>query len=210
MTSNRIWISIGLVLCAFVAKPQEPDSATAPRWNHDLEASFYLLKDDFIFLPAYHADKGRLHLEGRFNYEDINTFSAWIGYNFSGGKTFQYVITPMAGGVAGRLNGIAAGLELTLNFKGFVLYSESEHVFDLKEKENDFFYNWTDLTFAPTDWLFFGLSGQRTRLYQSALDIQRGFLVGGSYRRVEITGYLYNPGFDDLFVLLTLGVDLSK
>lgn len=199
-------ILTGLVLACSQAMAQ--DTVPPPRWSHDVEANFYLLKDDFIFLPVYRADKGKLHLEGRFNYEDIHTFSAWAGYHFSGGKKFEYLITPMAGGVVGRLNGLAAGLEITFDYLGFELYSESEHVFDLKDRENDFFYNWTDFSYAPNDWLFFGLSAQRTRLYETALDLQRGLLVGGSYKRFELTAYLYNLGFDDPFFLLTLGANL--
>lgn len=189
---------------------QQKDTATVPRWDHALEANVYFFDDGFIFLPVYHGDKGKLHLEARYNYEDIDTFSTWIGYNFSGGKSLQYVITPMAAGVVGRLNGLAVGLEVTLDFKGFEFYSELEHMFDLNDMGNDFFYNWTDFSFAPTEWLFFGLSGQRTRLYNSKLDIQRGFFAGGSYRRFEVSAYLYNLGFDEPFVLLTLGVNLSK
>ena len=52
-------------------------------------------------------------------YEDMNTFSAWLGYNFSGGNNFQYTITPMVGGIIGNTNGIAPGLEFDFLFYGF-------------------------------------------------------------------------------------------
>jgi len=143
-------------------------------------------------------------------YEDMNTFSAWLGYNFSGGNNFQYTITPMVGGIIGNTNGIAPGLEFDFLFYGFELYSESEYVFDFQDHENDFFYNWTDFTYAPLDWLWFGLSAQRTRLYQTDLEIQRGLILGGGYKWFGLTAYLFNIGFDDPLFVLALSINLPE
>ena len=98
----------------------------------------------------------------------------------------------MIGGAVGRTDGIAPGLEFTFSYVGFELYSESEYLFDFESSENNFFYSWTDLTYSPLDWLWFGISGQRTRLYETDVEIDRGLILGGSYRNFEITGYFYN------------------
>jgi hypothetical protein len=137
---------------------QEEDTISNTGWNHSVGISFYIFKDDFFVLPVYQVNHDWLHLEARYNYEDRNTFSAWFGYNFTGGNKFEYAITPMIGGVAGQTNGIAPGYEMDFNFFGFELYSESEFVFDLQDKEGNFFYNWTDFSYSPSDWLWFGLS----------------------------------------------------
>lgn len=138
---------------------QEADSLA---WEFNTDASLYFIPDDFFILPVFRADKNKLHLEARYNYEDRETFSAWAGYNFKGGRKLEYIITPMIGGVVGRTSGLAPGVEMTFTFKGFELYSESEYMFDF-ESEN-YFYNWSDLTYSPLDWLWFGISGQRTRV----------------------------------------------
>ena len=85
----------------------------------------------------------------------------------------------------------------------FELYTESEYLIDPQINENNFFYNWSDLTYSPTDWLWVGISGQRTKVYETDLDIQRGILVGGGYKSWEVTTYIYNLGWEDPFVLLT-------
>lgn len=195
---------IFLAGCVAFAFAQEELPSSSPGWEFNTDASFYFIPDDFFVLPVFRADKNKLHLEARYNYEDRETFSAWIGYNFAGGKKLEYTITPMAGGVVGLSNGMAPGLEITLNIGRFELYTESEYFFDFDEKENYFFYNWTDFTYSPRDWLWVGLSGQRTRLYQNDLDIQRGLLIGGGLKQWEVTTYLYNLGFDDPFLLVTL------
>jgi hypothetical protein len=177
---------------------------TAPKWVGSADLNFYFFKDDFITLPVIRGDKGKLHLEARYNYEDEKSVSFWGGYNFSGGEALEYFITPMAGIVAGETAGIAPGLEMTFGFHSFELYSESEYMIDPSENENNFFYNWTDLTWSPADWLWFGISGQRTRLYQSEVDIQRGILLGGGYKSWEFSGYIYNPASDDQFFIATV------
>ncbi len=183
---------------------QDSPTSTEKQWNFGADANMYFLPGEFILLPVFRADKNKLHLEARYNYEDLETFSGWVGYNFSGGKKVEYTITPMVGGVVGLSNGIAPGLEFTFTYKSFEIYNESEYLFEFESSENNFYYQWTDLTYSPKDWLWFGISGQRTRLYKTDLDIQRGLLIGGAYKSFELTGYLYNIGFDDPFVLLTL------
>lgn len=180
----------------------QEEQAKESEWDFSADVNFYFIPDEFFLLPVFKADKNKLHLEARYNYEELETFSLWIGYNISGGGEFEYQVTPMIGGVAGIANGIAPGLEMTFNYKRFELYTESEYMFDT-EIEN-FFYNWSDLTYSPTDWLWFGISGQRTRVYQNELEIQRGLIVGGGLKNWELSTYLYNIGKDDTFVLVTV------
>ena len=51
--------------------------------------------------PYLTADHQWLHLEARYNYENLHTGSLWAGYNFTAGKTLQLAVTPMIGGVFG-------------------------------------------------------------------------------------------------------------
>jgi hypothetical protein len=172
-------------------------------WALTIETNFFF-SDPFFMLPVIIADKNKLHLEARYNYEDLKTFSGWAGYNFSGGEKFSYGITPMIGGLAGRINGLAAGLELDLGFEGLFLGTQSEYVFDLESSENNYFYNWADLGYAPVEWLSFGISGQRTKLVDTDAEIEHGFFAGGKINFLEITGYMYKSGSEeDRFYLLT-------
>ena len=53
-----------------------------------------------------------------------------------------------------------------------------EALIDTADTADSFFYNWSELTVAPVDWLRVGLVTQRTRAYRSDRDIQRGLIVG--------------------------------
>ena len=156
--------------------------------------------------PTITADRNWLHLEARYNYEALDTGSAWVGYNFAGGEKLAWEVTPMLGGVFGDTTGIAPGYKGSLSWWKLELYSEGEYVFDTRDSSGSFFYNWSELTVAPVDWLKLGMVTQRTRLYQTDRDIQRGFLVGLSYKQVSFTTYVFNPDESKPTVVVAAGV----
>lgn len=173
-------------------------------WDFNSSLYTYFIPDDFFLLPILTADKSELHLEARYNYEDRNTFSGWIGYNFQTGEELEFTAAPMIGAVLGNINGVAPGLELDLLYSSFELYSESEYLFNIEDGSGNYFYVWTELTYSPIDWLWVGIVGQRTRAYQTELDVQRGVLAGASYSIFELAGYLFNIGNDDAYFMLSI------
>ena len=75
---------------------------------------------------------------------------------------------------------------------------------------DSFFYNWWGLTLAPAEWFRFGMVTQRTRVYKSNRDIQRGVLAGFSFKKVSITGYVFNPDEDKPIFVLAVVVTFLK
>lgn len=165
-------------------------------WEYALTVDGYIVPDqDGYVSPTLAADRGWLHVEGRYNYEDLRTGSLWFGYNFSAGSKLVFSVTPMIGGVFGRTNGIAPGLEASLSYKKFDLSVANEYVFDTGSKASNFYYAWPELSYSPLDWLRIGLVAQRTKTYHTSLDTQRGFLVGITHKKLEITAYIFNVGW---------------
>jgi hypothetical protein len=160
--------------------------------------------DDYV-QPTVRLDYDRWHVEGRYNYEAQDSGSVWLGYKFSGGDKLEWELTPMIGGIFGDVEGVAPGYLGALRWKRFELYSEGEYVFDTDGSDYDYFYSWSELTFAPTDWFWFGIVGQRTRAYDADRDIQRGLLVGAVFRRVSFVGYVLNPDSDDTTYVASIG-----
>lgn len=189
------------------ASAQNAASGGAGGWSFSAAAYSYFVPDsqDFV-LPIATADHGMLHLEARYQYEDLDTGSVWAGANFSGGKALEWEVTPIVGFVFGSLDGIAAGYEGSLSWKSLELYSESEYVFDFSGSEGNFFYNWSELTVSPAEWVRLGIVTQRTRLYRSDREINRGLLAGFTYGKVTLTGYVLNPDDDPTWVA-SLGVE---
>ena len=126
--------------------------------------------------------------------------------NFGGGEKLAWEFTPMLGGVFGGTTGIAPAYKGSLGWWKLELYSEGEYVFDTSDSSGNFFYNWSELTLAPLDWFKLGMVTQRTRAYQTDRDIQRGFLVGVSYKKLSFTTYVFNPDESKPTVVFAFGV----
>jgi hypothetical protein len=198
----------GIRLPAQAEPNKAPTSTAAPvnSWDFNASISGYLVPHGQSYAsPTLTGDHGTLHLEARYNYEAQQTGSLWVGYNLSLGKKLVLEATPMIGGVFGNVNGVAPGLEGTVTWKKAQLYSANEYIFDTGAKAGNFFYTWTQLTYSPLEWLTAGYVVQRTRAYQTALDIQRGLLVGFTYKKVNFTTQIFNPGQADPTVVLSLG-----
>jgi hypothetical protein len=176
-------------------------------WSFSASAYTYILPDSGNYgQPTFTADRGWLHLEARYNYEALDTASAWGGFNFSGGEILSWEFTPMLGGVFGDVTGVAPGYKGSLSWWKLELYSEGEYVFDTGNSSDSFFYNWSELTLAPVDWFRFGLVTQRTRAYESDRDIQRGVLVGFNYKKVDLSAYLFDPDDEEPTFVTAVGL----
>lgn len=155
-----------------------------------------------------YGQRGPLHLELRFNYEDIDTGSLFTGWTFEGGGELAFAATPMLGFVGGRTEGVAPGLELDLGWRRFALYSESEYLFDTEDSADDFFYSWSTLTYGVTEWLDAGLVAERTKLVDTDFELQHGLALEFAFSRLELALYSYNLGTNDAYTVLSLGGSL--
>jgi len=193
-----------LLLLAFLCIPAVATADTAGR----VEAFAYLLQEDGFVLPIATLDRESLHLEARYQYEDRETVSAWAGWSFATGTDLELTVVPMVGIVAGQTQGWAPGLEASLAWKSFELYSENEYVFDAEGAEGDYFYDWSQLSWDAKSWLTLGLSVQRTRVYASELAIERGLFAAARRGPAELSVFGFNLDGEEPFAIVALGVDL--
>ena len=143
-----------------VAQPTTQPAQVAS-WSFSAVAYTYIVPDSRSYVqPTITADREWLHLEARYNYEDLETGSLWVGYNFSIGDKISLNITPMLGGVFGKTNGIAPGLRGSLKWWRLEFFTYYEYVFNTRERADSFFSLWSELTLSPFDWLRVGLVGQ--------------------------------------------------
>jgi hypothetical protein len=184
-------------------------SNVAPNpWAFSLATSGYIVPGGQSYInPDFTANRGWLHLEARYNSEALDTGSLWIGYNFTAGKKLVLDATVMVGGVFGNLNGVAPGYLVTLTYKRVQLYSEGEYVFDVQNRAGNVFESWGQLTYSPLTWLQLGLVSQKTAVYHTSLDVQRGVLVGFTYKKMNFTTSVFNFGWTTPTEVLALTVN---
>jgi hypothetical protein len=101
------------IICAGVllvgVSPQSAAGQSTPQpvqaaasWSFSTSPYTYIAPGSDYVQPTITADRQWLHLEARYNYEDLETGSLWVGYNFSVGDKIKLDITPMLGGVLAR------------------------------------------------------------------------------------------------------------
>jgi len=186
--------------------PDNAATTSATSWNYNLTVDGYVVPHGQSYVdPVFSADHGWLHLEARYNWENLYTGSLWVGRNFSWGKTVEVNLTPMIGGVMGRTDGIAPGLEAALKYKKLSLSVTNEYVFDTSTKSGNFYSSYPQIAYAVTDWLRCGAVAMKNKAFQTKLQVQRGFFVGLSHKNWEFTTYIYNPGVADPTVVLEVG-----
>jgi hypothetical protein len=182
------------------AAAQTPAAPASPVWSGRVSAATYVFGDDDNYVqPTVAADRGPLHLEGRYNYEDRRSASGFVGWNFELGETVALQVTPMFGAVTGDTDGVIPALEFSLSFRRLEVYSEGEYVIDLNHERKRFAYTWSEVSVGLTEWLRAGAVIQRTRVVRRPLDLHRGILAGVSVGRLDTTAYFFNPWSDDFY-----------
>jgi hypothetical protein len=164
-------------------------------WEYSVSAATYFAphSQDYVN-PVLTADHNWLHLEARYNYEALKTGSLFLGYNWSIGEKLVLEITPMLGGVFGNATGIAPGYTVSIGYGPVEFFTQGEYFFDVGTSSGNFFYNWSELSCAPSSWFRFGFVLDRTKLLGTKIAVRRGPLIGFTCKNVDFTTYWLSPG----------------
>jgi hypothetical protein len=206
------WLMLPALLWLDAAYALQADSlgaGTGPTPTEVSVSGYYYAfpaEDDLVMAVA-RADRGMLHLEARYNYEDRRTASVFAGWNFAAGESFTIELTPMAGIAFGNTSGIIPALEMSLGYGPLDLYAEGEYIFDLRDTEGNFAYTWLELGFTPADPLRAGLVAQRTRIFRSPLEVDRGVFAQVMPGPTTVSVYAFNLFTESWF--LTIGFEIS-
>ena len=198
----------GSALAQQLLVQQQPlTTAPAQTWSIDVTVGGYFLPDNDQYVqPTVIADRGRLHLESRYAYEDRASLSFFAGINFAFGDTVKLALTPMFGGLVGKTDAVLPALELDLVWGPIEFYSEAEYVLDVHDRSSSLFYTWSELSVWPTGWLRGGMVTQRVKIRETDREVQRGVFAGVEIAKLRGTFYVFKPGSDDRYVLVSVGV----
>jgi hypothetical protein len=175
---TAVTLAIGLAPAAARAEGSEPPARRD--WAFALYLDGIVHEDSTgTLVPTVFADRNALHLEARYNYEDVRTASLWAGYAFTFGDEATYLrATPMGGAVVGQTHGVAPGLEVDGRWSRFTYWLEAEYVFDFADSTENNLYIWSELDLRLVRWLWIGAAAQRLKYLGSPRDLQVGPAVG--------------------------------
>ena len=162
----------------------------------------------YVFMPIAHFQSARnWYAEARYNYEDTETFSLFLGRSFSGDKNIAYTVTPMLGASVGKFKGISTGLNVDVEYDKFYFSAQSQYSMATARGKgsDDFFYSWSEAGYQPLDWLYAGASFQQTFTRYEKL-LEPGALVGFSFNRFSIPVYGFDLFNDTRYFIIGLTV----
>jgi hypothetical protein len=178
-----------------------------PTWRFAATAYGYAIPGQPAFVMAtLPIDIRWFHVEGRYNYEALHTGSAFLGVTGRWGDSLKLGLTTMIGGTYGDLRAVVPATRLTISWWKLDLFSETETVIDLRGATSTFFYDWTELGVSPVGWLRFGPAIQRSLVFQTSLDVQRGLFAGVGLGVLTLTFYEFNAGWITPTFVVALGV----
>lgn len=148
----------------------------------------------------YQTRKG-IYTEFRYNYDDVRTASLYFGKAITGGKEFNYSITPMAGFSFGNFRSIAGAAKMDFNYHKFFASAETQYSHALDNEQASFFFAWPEMGINFSSIFFGGIAAQYTYQLRCA-DLDPGIMFGVSFKNVSIPGYIFRPANGNEYVVL--------
>ena len=185
----------------------ESGGDTEPSWSGNVTGYYYAMRDQPDFGVGVAAlNRGPLHLEARYNYEVRDAGSVFVGWNFSGGESVTFQITPIIGALVGAARGVVPGFEASVAWRTLDAYIEAEYVHDTHNANDSYYYAWSELGWKPVEWLRVGIVGQRTRVVHTDRDLQRGLFAQIMVGKATFGLYAFNPDAASRYAIAALGV----
>jgi hypothetical protein len=212
MTRGRRAILVLTFACLVApASAQTPDEGEGKAWQFSAYVDAYFPADDPAYgVPTVFANRGSLHLEARYNYEDFDTGSLLAGWTFRFGREKKYLnLTPTIGGFFGNSNGFAPGLEIEAHWGRLAYWLESEYAIHPGDSESNYFYSWSELNLFLFPKLWVGGSLQRLKSVDSPREVDVGPMVGfgsAGKRGAAVSFYVYGIGSSSTSYLATLSM----
>ncbi len=179
---RRIVMAAAVVLGLAPAAARAEGTEAPPKrdWAFALYLDGYVQAETTgTLVPTVFVDRAPLHLEVRYNYEDLYTASFWAGYTFAfGGEGAYLKLTPMGGAVVGQTRGVAPGLEVEGRWWRLAYWLEAEVLFDFADSSSNNLYTWSELDLYLVRWLWVGATVQRLRYLGSPRSVEAGPAIG--------------------------------
>jgi hypothetical protein len=163
------------------------------------------------WMPVLHyMNKDGWYTEARYNYEDINTGSFYLGKSFSGGHELLFTITPMAGIILGKYNGAALASNCDLSYKKYFFSGQLQYALSKTGNRDNFFYQWSEFGVECTNWFFTGVTVQQTKLYKQRMATIPGLMFGFQKKNISVPVYIFNPFKNETSLLLGIIIEWEK
>jgi len=148
----------------------------------------------YTYMPVMHYQhKKNWYAEARYNYEEVETFSLYLGRAFTGGNELNYSVVPMLGGSMGKFKGVSTGLNIDMEYNKFFFSSQSQYSMPVSQYGQNYWYSWSEVGYQSMKWLYAGLSVQHTHDRLIGDEVQPGMMIGFMFNKFTIPVYTFDP-----------------
>jgi hypothetical protein len=106
----------------------------------------YSPNNELLIIPQLWFYSNDIYVEARYNYEDKQTLSYYIGKSFSIDNDVEFEIIPMFGASFGNTFGVSPAFNMTLEYKRFSTYTECQYTYNFRDKRNSFYFDRTNFS----------------------------------------------------------------
>jgi hypothetical protein len=180
------------------------------QWKGGIEQYNYInARTAGNFVPVLHIQSSKnWYAEMRYNYDNDQTGSLYVGKELSGGNRWNYSITPMIGASIGNFKSIAVANKTELENKKFFVSIEAQYNQALNNDQSSFFFTWSEVSFNFSKWFFSGAAVQYT-LQQGAEDFEPGIIAGISFKNISIPVYVFSPFRSNTYLVIGLNYEYN-
>jgi len=151
------------------------------------------------------------YVEARYNYEELNAFSFYLGRTFTGKNKLTYSVTPILGGVVGKFRGGSAGVNVVAEYGKIFFSTQSQYTVSFHEASDDFLFAWSDLVYQPWKWFYVGLSTQQTLLtHDKSFVGESGIALGFVKGKWTFPLYCFSPLGDGKYLVLGINYNAGS
>lgn len=174
------------------------------------EYYIYRNSQNFIVPLAYFESKNNWYTSFRYNYEETQTFSVQFGKTFSRDGAVSYSVTPLAGLLAGKFQGLSIGTLAQTETGKFSFYTEPEYCIRFNNASENFFYNWAEFCVQPSKFFYTGLALQTIKYKQEPFYLEPGIMLGITIKNFELPIYLFRTPERSNYLVIGLHWSLEK
>ncbi|HUQ66403.1 MAG TPA: hypothetical protein VM101_09620 [Flavitalea sp.] len=192
-------VAIYYIVCGCMNAPAQ-SSATVEQYYFTRSA-----RTEALMTPiANFTSSNNWYGEARYNFDELNTFSLYAGKKFSGAGNVSWQATPLVGGLMGQMTGGSVGVNIDIDYRKLFVATQSQYSFSLENNRDKYFFNWSEVGYNATSWLYAGLAVQQTNIFKTIGKLEPGYMVGFSIRNWTIPLYAFNTTGDERYFVLGL------
>ena len=146
-----------------------------------------------IVPKVFYQSPKKWYSELRYNYEAIQSASVHFGRKIGFKKIPALEIIPVGGIIFGSLNGGSAGAIIEVSINRFCFLSEPQYVFSFGQKEENYFYSWSEVSYELFSSVYAGLALQQTKSFSLPNVFEPGIMAGITIKNFDIPVYCFSP-----------------